>query len=198
MAKQMTIDPTALISAQAKIASGVNIWAFAQVRERVVIGEGTVVGNGAYIDKGVRIGKRVNIHNKALLYRDLIVEDDVFIGPAVCFINDPRPRANVIRNLKGLMRRVKIGASIGANASIAADIHIGCYSMVGAGAVVLESVPDYALVAGVPARVKGFVSPRGVKLVCSDKDFSKTITLREPGGKFKLTLPRKKYEQYFQ
>ena len=103
------------------------------------------------------IGHRVNIHNKALLYRKLVVEDDVFIGPAVCFVNDPYPRANVIRNMKHLKWTVKKGASIGANACILSDVSIGRYSMVGAASLVSKDVPDHGLVYGVPAELKGFI-----------------------------------------
>ncbi len=149
--------PTAIISPKANIGKGTKIWAYAQVREDAVIGEDCMIGNGAYIDAGVRIGDRVNIHNKALLYRNLVVEDDVFIGPAVCFINDPLPRANRIRNLKGLTSRVKKGASIGANVSVLSEITIGRYAMVGASSLVSENVPDHTMVYGVPAKSRGRV-----------------------------------------
>lgn len=155
------IHATALVSDKAKIGKGARVWAFAQIREKASIGAGTMVGNGAYIDAGVRVGARCNIHNKALLYRNLIVEDDVFIGPGVCITNDPMPRANRIRNLRNSLSRVKSFASIGANATILPDLTIGRHAVVGAGAVVSSDVPDYGLVYGVPARLKGFVSPSG-------------------------------------
>ena len=164
-AQKFFVHPTAIISLRAKIGAGTKIWAYAQVREGAVIGRDCIIGNGVYIDKGVRIGNRVNIHNRALLYRNLKVEDDSFIGPAVCFVNDPRPRANVIRRMKGLLRTVGKGASIGANSTILSDISIGRWAMVGAASVVTAPVPDYALVYGVPARLKGFVSPKGTRLV---------------------------------
>ena len=154
------VHPTAIVSPKAKIGAGTKIWAFAQVRENAVIGKNCMIGNGVYVDAGVRIGDRVNVHNKALLYRNLLVEDDVFIGPAVCFINDPKPRANRIRNIQGLRSHVKKGASIGANTSILSEITIGRHAMVGAGALVSEDVPDHALVYGVPARVRGFLNEK--------------------------------------
>src|SRR3989338_6633190 len=122
-----------------------------------------MIGNGVYIDAGVRVGDRVNIHNKALLYRNLRVENDAFIGPGVCFVNDPRPRANRVRNLKGRQWTLGKGASVGANATVLSDISIGRYAMVGAGSVVSCTVPAYGLVYGVPARLKGFVDERGRK-----------------------------------
>ncbi len=157
------IHPTALVDPSAKIGRGTKIWAFAQIRENAVIGKNCMIGNGAYIDAGVRIGDRVNIHNKALLYRNLLIEDDCFIGPGVCFTNDPRPRANRIRSLKGLKGVVKKGASVGANACILSDLSIGSYAMVGAGSLVSENVPDFCLVYGVPAKPMGFVTKGGVR-----------------------------------
>ena len=153
--------PTAIIAPDAKIGAGTKIWAFAQVREGAVIGKDCMIGNGAYIDAGVKVGDRVNIHNKALLYRNLTVEDDAFIGPGACFINDPSPRANRIRDLKSSKSHVKKGASIGANASILSDITIGRYAMVGASSLVAEHVPDHALVYGVPAIFRGLVDKKG-------------------------------------
>ncbi len=153
--KKVFIHPTAEVSKSAKIGAGTKVWAFAQISRGVVIGKDCVIGNGVYVDRGVRIGDRVNIHNKALLYRNLTVESDVFIGPAVCFVNDPYPQANVVRRMSGLMRTVRKGASLGANATILSDVNIGRGAMVGAGSVVSKHVPDGALVYGVPARVQG-------------------------------------------
>ena len=150
-----------MVSPKAKIGQGSTVWAFAQIRENAVIGKQCVIGNGAYIDQGVKIGDRVNIHNKALLYRNLVVEDDCFIGPAVCFTNDPSPRANRIRGLKGEQSLVKKGASIGANACVLSNITIGRYAMVGAGSLVTKDVPDYGLVYGVPAKLMGSVTAKG-------------------------------------
>lgn len=166
----MTVHPTAIVSKKTKIGKGTRIWAFAQIREDVVIGSNCVIGNGVYIDRGVRVGDRVNIHNKALLYRNLSVEDDAFIGPGVCFTNDPSPRANRIRNLRGARWFVRKGASIGANSTILPGVTIGRYAMVGAGSVVTRSIPAYALAVGVPAKVVGTVSADGRCIRTHEKD----------------------------
>ena len=159
--KNYFVHPTALVSEKAKIGRGTKIWAFAQIREEAMIGRDCVIGNGVYIDKGVRVGDRVNIHNKALLYRNLVVEDDVFIGPGVCFTNDPAPRANRIRNLRGVKWFVRKGASVGANVCILSEVTIGSFAMVGAGALVSKDIPAYGLAYGVPARLMGSVSKEG-------------------------------------
>ena len=156
--------PLSEVSSAARIGRGTQVWAFAQIREGAEIGEHCVVGKGAYVDTGVKIGNRCNIHNHALLYRELTLEEDIFVGPGVCFTNDPRPRANQIKNLEGHRTLVKKGASIGANATIMPDVIIGQYAMVGAGAVVTEDVPDYALMYGVPARVQGRVNVQGQRV----------------------------------
>ena len=162
MKKDFFVHPSAIVDKKAKIGSGTKIWAFAQVRENAVIGKDCVIGNGVYIDSGVQIGDRVNIQNKALLYRNLIVENDVFIGPAACFTNDPFPRANVIRDLKKKYWRVQEGASIGANVCVLPELNIGRFAMVGAGSVVTKHVPDHAVVSGVPAKISGSV-PKKLK-----------------------------------
>lgn len=188
LAVKTFIHPTAVVAPGARIGIGAKIWAFAQIREGAVIGRRCVIGNGVYIDSGVRIGDRVNIHNKALLYRNLIVEDDVFIGPACCFTNDAAPRANVIRPMKGLAWRVKKGASLGAGVIVLPDVEIGRYAMIGAGALVTKSVPDYALCHGVPAGVKGYVSPKGEKLELVKRSAREKI-FKASRSRFVLRVP---------
>jgi acetyltransferase-like isoleucine patch superfamily enzyme len=146
------IHPTALVDESARIGDGTKVWAFAQIREKAVIGRDCMVGNGAYIDTAVVVGDRVQIQNRAQLYRPLVVEDDVFIGPGVIFANDKHPKAGVIRDLTGVNWIVRRGASIGAGAIIMPDVTIGEGAVIGAGAVVTQNVAARATVAGVPAR----------------------------------------------
>lgn len=158
------IAENAVVATSSKIGDGTRIWHFAQVREDVVIGRDCNIANGVYIDTGVCIGNNVSIQNKTSIYRPVVVEDDVFIGPNVCFTNDRNPRSGIIRNLEGIHWIVHKGASIGANSVIMPDIDIGEYAMVGAGAVVTRNVPKHAIVVGNPAKIIGYVCFCGSKL----------------------------------
>lgn len=152
--KESYIDPTAIIAKSAVIGRGTQIWAFVQIGDGAKIGENCVIGNGVYIDRNIVIGNNVKIHNKTLLYEGLLVEDNCFIGPNVCFTNDKYPSAGKTRDLSTTRWRIKEGASIGANATILPDVNIGKNAVVGAGSVVTKSVPDGAVVYGNPARIK--------------------------------------------
>jgi len=151
--KRVFVHGSALVDVSASIQEGTKIWAFAQIGEHASIGKKCVIGNGAYIDRNVVIGNNVKVHNKALLYHGVVVEDNCFIGPGVCFANDKYPRHNKTRDLRGVSWRVKQGASIGAHAVILPDLTIGKNAIVGAGSVVTKSVPDGCTVCGNPARI---------------------------------------------
>jgi acetyltransferase-like isoleucine patch superfamily enzyme len=165
------IHPTAEVSPGAKVGAGTHVWHQAQVREGVRVGCDCIIGKGAYIDFGVQIGKRVKIQNYALIYHGATLEDGVFIGPRACLTNDKIPRAITPEGmLKGDddwqvgYTTIRYGASIGAGAILMPGVSVGRFAMVGAGAIVTHDVPDYALVAGLPARVAGYVCACGRRL----------------------------------
>ena len=155
------IHPTAIVETN-KIGKNTKIWHFAHVRENTEIGENCIIGKDVYIDKNVKIGNNCKIQNFATVYDGVEIEDDVFIGPHVCFTNDLYPRAK--GEWKIVKTIVKKGASIGANSTVICGITIGENSMIGAGSVVTKDVPNNALVYGNPAVIKGYVCRCGAKL----------------------------------
>jgi acetyltransferase-like isoleucine patch superfamily enzyme len=156
------------VSDDAELGDGTQVWQFCQVRERAKIGRSCVLGKGVYVDSDVIVGDGVKIQNNVSLYSGVTLEDGVFVGPHACFTNDEVPRAvNPDMSVKGphewtiTKTLVKVGASIGANATIVCGVTIGRWAMIGAGAVVTRDVPDHALALGCPARVAGWRCPCG-------------------------------------
>lgn len=165
------IHKTAEVSDKAHIGDGTSVWHQAQIRESVRVGRGCIISKGVYIDAEVSIGNNVKIQNYVSIYHGVIIEDGVFIGPHVCFTNDLRPRAiNPDGSKKSAndwvlgKTTVGKGAALGANSTIVCGVTIGKWAMVGAGSVVTRNVPDYGLVRGNPARLRGFVGPDGERL----------------------------------
>lgn len=117
-----------------------------------------------FVDRNVRIGNGVKIQNNVSIYEGVILEDDVFCGPSAVFTNVINPRSHIPRKDEFKPTLVKRGASIGANATIICGVTIGCFAMIGAGAVVTQDVPDFALVYGSPARFHSWICKCGVGL----------------------------------
>jgi UDP-2-acetamido-3-amino-2,3-dideoxy-glucuronate N-acetyltransferase len=166
------VEPTADVDDRAELGSGTQVWHLAQVREDARIGRGCILGRGAYVGPGVVLGDNVKLQNYALVYEPARLEDGVFIGPSAVLTNDVYPRSVGVTgqlkrpadwSAKGVV--VREGASVGARAVIVAGVEIGRWALIGAGAVVTRDVPDFALVAGVPARRIGWVGRAGVTLV---------------------------------
>lgn len=165
------VQASADVAASAQLGEGVAIWHLAQVREDAVLGAGCIIGRGAYIGSGVHLGAHCKVQNYALVYEPALLEDGVFVGPAVVFTNDHRPRSVAP---DGSLKRgddwehvgvtCREGASVGARAVCVAPVTIGRWAMVGAGAVVIDDVPDFALVVGNPARQIGWVGRAGERL----------------------------------
>lgn len=159
-----------------EIGNGTKIWHFSHVMSGAKIGERCSFGQNCVISTGVVIGSNVKVQNNVSIYEGTVIEDDVFLGPSCVLTNVTNPRSQVLRRAlyeKTLLRR---GCSIGANATIVCGITIGCYAFVAAGAVVVKDVPDYALMVGVPARQKGWMSRHG-------------HLLSSPGGDGLMTCP---------
>jgi acetyltransferase-like isoleucine patch superfamily enzyme len=154
------------------LGDGTTVWHLAQIREDARLGENCIIGRGAYVGPGVIIGDNVKLQNYALVYEPALLEDNVFIGPAVVLTNDVYPRSV---DVTGKVKRpddwdaegviIREGASLGARVVVVPGREIGRWALVAAGAVVTRDVPDYALVAGVPARRIGWVGRAGKRLL---------------------------------
>jgi len=145
------------------------VWHFSHILKGSKIGERCIIGQNVVIGPNVTIGNRCKVQNNVSLYKGVTLEDDVFCGPSCVFTNVYNPRAFIERKQEFLPTIVKKGATIGANASIVCGTTIGRYAMIGAGAVVKADVPDYAIVAGVPARQIGWACKCGTTVRFNDK-----------------------------
>jgi UDP-2-acetamido-3-amino-2,3-dideoxy-glucuronate N-acetyltransferase len=158
------IHETACVDSGAKIGNGTKIWHFCHVMPGAQIGNNCVLGQNVFMGNQAVLGNGVKVQNNVSLYDSVIIEDDVFCGPSCVFTNVVNPRSFVERKTEYKETRVKKGASIGANATIVCGVTIGEYAFIGAGAVVTKDVKPYALMVGVPAVQKGWVSKVGVVL----------------------------------
>ncbi|MFA5970836.1 MAG: DapH/DapD/GlmU-related protein [Lentimicrobiaceae bacterium] len=156
--------PSAIIDEGCTIGNGTRIWHFSHIMPGCIIGEGCNIGQNVVVSPDVVLGKNVKIQNNVSIYTGVICEDDVFLGPSMVFTNVINPRSAVNRKSEYSRTLVRKGATIGANATIVCGIELGEFSFIGAGAVVIRSVPAYALVVGNPARQTGWMSEYGHKL----------------------------------
>ena len=158
------IHPSAIVDAGAVLGPGTRIWHFTHVCGGARIGAGCSLGQNVFVGNDVVIGNGVKIQNNVSVYDAVTLEDEVFCGPSMVFTNVYNPRAGIVRKEQYRRTVVRHGASIGANATIVCGVTIGRYAFVGAGAVVKRDVPDFALMAGVPARQIGWIGRFGERL----------------------------------
>ncbi len=156
--------PTAIIDEPCEIGAGTKIWHFCHVMAGARIGANCVLGQNVLVAGNVIIGNGCKIQNNVSLYTGVELEDFVFCGPSCVFTNVINPRAEINRRAEFMRTLVRRGATIGANATIVCGAIIGRYAFIAAGAVVRGNVPDYALMAGVPAAQKGWMSRHGYRL----------------------------------
>jgi UDP-2-acetamido-3-amino-2,3-dideoxy-glucuronate N-acetyltransferase len=159
---------TACVEQPCSIGAGTKIWHFCHVMSNAIIGERCILGQNVFVANGVRIGRNVKIQNNVSLYTGVELEDDVFCGPSSVFTNVSNPRSQILRHDLYERTLVRRGASIGANATIVCGATIGRYAFIGAGAVVRGDVPDYALMLGVPAARRAWMSRHGHRLIERD------------------------------
>ncbi len=176
---EVQIHETAIIDEPSTIGKGSKIWHFSHIMKNCIIGEACSIGQNVFISAEVILGKNVKVQNNVSIYTGVICEDDVFLGPSMVFTNISNPRSAIIRKGHYTKTLVKKGASIGANATIICGNTIGDYAFIGAGAVVTNNVPAYALVMGNPAKQTGWLSEYGHRLNFNQKGLAECPESKE-------------------
>jgi UDP-2-acetamido-3-amino-2,3-dideoxy-glucuronate N-acetyltransferase len=164
MTAEFFVHATAIIDPEVRIGRGTRIWHFSHILSGCEVGERCVIGQNVMIGPRVRIGSGCKVQNNVSVYEGVTLEDDVFCGPSAVFTNVRVARAFIERKHEFLSTLVRRGATIGANATIICGTTIGHYAMIAAGSVVTRDVPPHALVAGTPARFRGWVGKSGERL----------------------------------
>jgi len=156
--------PQALVETE-EIGPGTRIWAFAHVLPGARIGADCNICDHAFIESGVVLGNNVTVKNGVAIWQGVTVEDNVFLGPNCVLTNDPNPRSYIKKSGVELQTTlIRANATLGANATILCGVNIGRFAFIGAGAVVLKTVLDFALVVGNPARQVGWMCQCATRL----------------------------------
>ncbi len=183
MNQEVMVHETAVIDVGAQIGSGSRVWHWVHICGGARVGENCTFGQNVFIGNNVTIGNNVKIQNNVSVYDNVVLEDNVFCGPSMVFTNVYNPRSAVSRKHEYRDTLVRQGATLGANCTIICGCKVGRYAFIGAGSVVNKSVPDYALVVGVPARQIGWMSEYGERLDFSGSDFA---LCEQSGQKYRL------------
>jgi len=158
------VHPSSYIDEGVEIGEGTKIWHFCHVQGGARIGSRCSLGQNVNIGNNVVIGNGVRIQNNVSVYEGVEIEDNVFCGPSCVFTNVTTPRAHFPVHGVYAKTLIKEGASLGANSTVVCGHQVGRSALIAAGAVVTKNVPDYALMAGVPARRIGWVCECGKRL----------------------------------
>jgi UDP-2-acetamido-3-amino-2,3-dideoxy-glucuronate N-acetyltransferase len=158
------VHESSFVDEPCTIGKGTKIWHFCHIMASSAIGRDCNIGQNVVLSPGCVIGDNVKIQNNVSVYTGVTLEDDVFCGPSAVFTNVVNPRSHVSRKREYQPTLVKRGASIGANATVVCGVTLGRYCFIGAGTVVTRDVPDYGMVYGNPARLRGWMCLCGIKL----------------------------------
>ena len=177
---------TVIIDEGAQIGYGSKIWHWTHISRGAEIGKNVSIGQNVYIGNNVILGDNCKVQNNVSIYEGVTLEEGVFCGPSMVFTNVYNPRSLINRKKEYRKTLVKKGATLGANCTILCGVKIGAFAFIGAGAVVLKDVPDFALVVGVPSKQIGWMSVYGEQL---------KIPLN---GNFELTCPNTNVKYYLE
>lgn len=182
-AQNYFIHESSYVDYPCEIGEGTKIWHFSHIMKNAKIGKHCSLGQNVNVAPNVVIGDGCKIQNNVSIYEGVILEDEVFCGPSMVFTNVINPRSAIERKNEYKRTLVRTGASIGANATIVCGNTVGRHAFIGAGAVVTADVPDYALMVGVPALRKGWMSRHGHRLPAPDE--SGLMVCPESGWRYK-------------
>lgn len=185
--KDYFVHESAYIDQPCEIGKGTKIWHFSHIMKNAKIGRNCIFGQNVNVASGVVIGSNVKVQNNVSIYTGTIIEDDVFLGPSCVLTNITNPRSQVVRHSLYEKTVLRLGATVGANATIVCGIELGRYCFIAAGAIVVKDVPDYALMVGVPAKQMGWMSRHGIPLQQSDA--KGIMVCRESGYRYKEVEP---------
>ena len=158
------VHPTSIVDEGALVASETKIWHWTHICSGAKIGSRCTLGQNVFVGNKVLIGNNVKIQNNVSVYDNVIIEDNVFCGPSMVFTNVLNPRSEISRKNEYKTTKIRRGATLGANCTIMCGVEIGEYAFIGAGAVVASKVKSFALVVGVPAIQKGWMSAFGERI----------------------------------
>ena len=164
MQSKVKIHHTAVVDKGATIGDGTNIWHWVHVSSGAIIGKKVTIGQNVFVGNKVTVGNGCKIQNNVSIYDNVFLEDGVFCGPSMVFTNVYNPRALINRKEEFRSTLVRHGATLGANCTIVCGVEIGAYAFIAAGAVVTKSVPDFALIAGVPGKQIGWMTAFGERI----------------------------------
>lgn len=189
ISENVLIHPSSIIDDGAKIGKGSRVWHFVHICSGASIGQNVTLGQGVFVGNRVVIGDDCKIQNNVSVYDNVTLEKGVFCGPSMVFTNVYNPRSVINRKNEYKNTLIKEGATMGANCTVICGLTVGRYAFVGAGAVINKSVPDFALMVGVPAKQIGWMSEFGeqIKLPLSGNGF---FTCPNDGSNYQLEAGR--------